>query len=129
MHTLIILHLVISGIFFAIGFIMRYVFIEPFVKFFYRNIPKLSDGAFDEYAVRKFAGETSVKLGAIVFLIVLVGVFKPDSFTLALIMGWLCFIIVAIVVVTGHDQLNLFEKWRKNRSSRMVKKQSNELDR
>lgn len=119
-----IIHIGLSSIFFLIGFIMRYGLSSRLVIFFYHRIPKLSINEFNEYTVRRFIGETSIKLGVILLTIALVGLWKPEESILAIILGWLCFIIIAVGSVTFLDKINLFKKLKNINSSRSDGEQS-----
>lgn len=111
------IHIGLSLVFFIIGFLMRYGLSKSLVTYFYYKIPKLSAEEFDEYSIRKFVGETSIKLGSIIFLIAMVGLFKPESFTQAIIMGWLSFAVLAVGSVTFMDKFNIIEKIKKAKLS------------
>lgn len=106
------LHIVISLIFFTIGFCMRYGLAKNLVQYFYDRIPKLSKEEFNEYRVRRFIGETSIKLGVVILTIAVVGMVQPESLTLALILGWICFAVLAIGSVTFLEKIDLFERIR-----------------
>jgi len=108
------LHLVISAVFFVIGFLMRYGFAIGLAEFFYNNIPKLSEQKYNEICVRRFVGETSIKLGSFIFVIAMVGIFQPESFNIAMIIGWICFGIVAVSSVTFMDKFNIIKKLKDN---------------
>jgi hypothetical protein len=86
---MIILHIVLSIVLFVIGFFMRYGYGKSITIFFYRNIPKLSKEEFDEPSMRKFVGDTSMKLASILLLIAMFGFFQPESFNEAIIVGWI----------------------------------------
>ena len=110
---MIIIHFGLSSVFFTIGFLMRYGLSKSLVIYFYHKIPKLSAEEFDEISVRRFVGETSIKLGSVIFLIAMVGLLKPEIFTQAIIMGWLCFAILAVGLVIFLDKFNIVKKLKK----------------
>lgn len=111
------IHIGLSLVFFLIGFLMRYGFAKSFAVYLHRRIPHLSQNDFNEYTVRRFVGETSIKLGSVIFLIAMVGLFKPESFNQAMIMGWLCFLVLAVGSITFMDKLNLIEMYKRAKAS------------
>lgn len=106
------LHIAISLIFFAIGFCMRYGLAKSLVQYFYHTIPKLSKEEFNESRVRRFIGETSIKLGVLILTIAVVGMVQPESLTLAVILGWICFAVLAVGSITFLEKIDLFQKVR-----------------
>ncbi len=110
---MIYLHFIIAGLFMVIGFCMRFGLWKSLVADAYRHIPRFKNQEFDEFEVRRFVGETSVKLGFIILAIAVVGVFDKKDFDLAVIFGWICFIIYAVASVTFIDKVDIFDKRRK----------------
>lgn len=116
------LHFAIAGILFTFGLIMRFGLGNKLVAFGYRHIPKYKRVAFDEFDVRYFMGETSIKLGMILLMIAIVGLVSPDKLKQALIIGWTCFIIYAVLSVTFIDKLDIFEKRRREKRKEKYEK-------
>jgi hypothetical protein len=106
------LHITISIIFFTFGFLMRYGLAYSLAECLYNKLPGMAAEPFDEYKVRRFLGETSIKLGCIILLIAMVGIFQPASLKLAVLFGWICFIIIAVGSVTFMDKTNIFRRLR-----------------
>lgn len=94
---------------------MRFGLASWLVVYCYERIPGLDNEAFDETVIRRYIGETSIKLGMIVLFIAFVGVFRPDSFHLATIIGWVAFIIAGYFLVVLKDRYNVFKKRRKRK--------------
>lgn len=110
LKNMIILHIAISALFFVIGFIMRYGLSSDLAKFFYNRIPMLLKEEYDEIRVRRFVGETSIKLGCFIFIIAMVGIIQPRNFNIAMIIGWICIVILAVGSVTFFEKINIFKK-------------------
>lgn len=110
---MIYLHILICCILFLFGILMRYGLARGLPEYLYRRLPGMATEAFNEYKVRRFLGETSIKLGCIILMIVLVGIFQSSSFTLAIFLGWICFVIVAVGSVTFMDKTDIFKKLKK----------------
>lgn len=107
------LHFLICIFFFVFGFGMRYGLMHNLMMFFYKTIPKLHRKPFVEYDVRRFLGETSIKMGSIIFLIAIVGIVSPDDLFMAILLGWLCFFIITAASVTSLiDRVDIFDKRR-----------------
>ena len=111
-------HIFLSMIFFLIGFLMRYGLARSLAIYLHLRLPNFAGKDFDELAVRRFIGETALKIGSMIFLIALVGVFKPESFDFAIIVGWICVIILAIGSVTFFEKINLYEKYKQARTTK-----------
>ena len=109
------LHFIIAGIFLLIGFCMRFGLWNQLVVYAYKNITKLSRQKFDEFEIRRYIGETSIKLGFIILMIALVGVFDRKDFNLAMVFGWFSFIFYAIASMTFAEKIDIFDKRRKAR--------------
>lgn len=107
------LHFAIACIFFVVGFSMRFGLWKNLVMLCYKRIPKLNKNKFDEFDVRTFVGETSIKLGFIILAIAVIGVFDNKDFNLSIILGWFCFVFYAIASVTFIDNVDIFDKRRR----------------
>lgn len=114
------LHFTIAGVFLLIGFCMRFGLWQKLVVYAYERIPKLNRNKFDEFEVRRFVGETSIKLGVIILTIALVGVFDKKDFNLAMLLGWICLILYAFASVTFADKIDIFDKYRKARQKAKI---------
>jgi hypothetical protein len=101
------LHISISVVLFVIGFFMRYGYGKSIAIFFYRNIPKMAKEEFDEPSVRKFVGDTSMKLASIILLIAMFGFFKPENFKDAIVIGWICVAFFLFISVTFMYKYNV----------------------
>jgi F0F1-type ATP synthase assembly protein I len=97
---------------------MRYGLARSLAIYLHLRLPNLAKRDFDELTVRRFIGETALKIGSMIFLIAMVGVFKPESFNLAIIVGWICVIILAIGSVTFFEKINLWEKYKQARAEK-----------
>jgi hypothetical protein len=104
------LHIGISLLFFGLGIIMRYSARPGMLLFFYKRISLLSSKDYNETEIRRFVGETSVRLGGIPFLIAMVELFEPASGVSAVLAGWLCFIVVAVGSFTFMEKTNIFSR-------------------
>lgn len=99
----------------VVGFCMRFGLWKSLVTDAYKRIPRFKNQEFDEFEVRRFVGETSVKLGFIILAIAIVGVSDKKDFDLAVVFGWISFIIYAVASVTFIDKVDIFDKRRKAR--------------
>ncbi len=107
------LHIAIGLVFFLLGFFMRHGPSGSLALYLYSMLPYLSRKEFDEIIARRFIGETSVKLGSVVLMIAMVGILKPESFNLAIVVGWISFFILAIGSVTFMEETNLVKKYKR----------------
>ena len=123
---LVTIHFIISLVFFFIGFLMRYGLANSLAVYFHGKLPNLSKVDYEELVVRRFIGETSIKLGTMILMIALYGLLLPESFTQAIIIGWICFIILAIGSVSFFDKMNLVASYKRAKAAKKQSERDNQ---
>jgi hypothetical protein len=101
---------------------MRYGYGKSITIFFYRNIPKLSKEEFDEPSMRKFVGDTSMKLASILLLIAMFGFFQPEDFNNAIVVGWICVVIFLFASATF-----MYKPYLRDKTKNKISKNENFL--